>query len=96
MTRKCTARKLASRDLARLHFDTRRPLGEVFSRPQQVSSWVPMIYRSLNAVLLLLRWIVLGNSQDSITRIRKTSPRLNLGHCQLYWRPTLSRGKPEG
>ena len=76
--KKCTARKLANRNLARLHFDTRRPPRRGFLLDPSAGiilgpDDLPLIERGAALVALDCSWKQL---QDSITRIRKTSPRL--------------------
>ena len=92
--KKCTARKLASRDLARLHFDTRRPPRRGFLLDPSAGVILgPDDFRSLSVVQPLLHWIVLGNNSKIQSHAFVNHLHgLNPGHCPLYWQPTLYHG----
>tara|TARA_Y100001968_G_scaffold27609_1_gene21510 strand:- start:3 stop:545 length:543 start_codon:yes stop_codon:yes gene_type:complete len=76
--KKCTARKLASRDLAQLHFDTRRPPRRGFLLDPSSGTILgpddlPLIERGAGLVALDCSWKQLD---ESLGKIRKSSPRL--------------------
>ena len=95
--KKCTARKLASRDLARLHFDTRRPPRRGFLLDPSSGiilgpDDLPMIERGAALVALDCSWKLLD---ESISKIRKTSPRLEPRTLPLVLASNpVSWGKP--
>ena len=76
--KKCTARKLASRELARLHFNTSRPPRRGFLLDPSSGiilgpDDLPMIERGVSLVALDCSWKQLD---ESILQIRKSSPKL--------------------
>ena len=76
--KKCTARKLAARDLATLHFDTRRPPRRGFLLDPSAGvilgpDDLPVIRKGAALVALDCSWKLLDTSLDDI---RKKSPRL--------------------
>ncbi len=76
--KKCTARKLAKRDMARLHFDTRRPPRRGFLLDPSAGMILgpddlPMIEKGAALVALDCSWKQL---HESISTIKATSPRL--------------------
>ena len=95
--KKCTARKLASRDLARLHFDTRRPPRRGFLLDPSSGiilgpDDLPMIERGAALVALDCSW---KHLDESISKIRKTSPRLEPRTLPLVLASNpVSWGKP--
>ena len=95
--KKCTARKLASRDLARLHFDTRRPPRRGFLLDPSSGiilgpDDLPMIERGAALVALDCSWKQLD---ESISKIRKTSSRLEPRTLPLVLASNpVSWGKP--
>ena len=95
--KKCTARKLASRDLARLHFDTRRPPRRGFLLDPSSGTILgpddlPLIERGAALVALDCSWKQLD---ESILKIRKSSPRLEPRTLPLVLAANpVSWGKP--
>ncbi|MBK38950.1 MAG: hypothetical protein CMB50_01775 [Euryarchaeota archaeon] len=95
--KKCTARKLASRDLARLHFDTRRPPRRGFLLDPSSGTILgpddlPLIERGAALVALDCSWKQLD---ESILKIRKSSPRLERRTLPLVLAANpVSWGKP--
>ena len=76
--KKCTARKLASRDLATLHFDTRRPPRRGYLLDPSAGTILgpddlPLIEKGAALVALDCSWKLLG---ESLEMVRKSSPRL--------------------
>ena len=76
--KKCTARKLASRDLATLHFDTRRPPRRGYLLDPSAGTILgpddlPMIHKGAALVALDCSWKRLD---ESLHQIRSKSPRL--------------------
>ena len=95
--KKCTARKLASRDLAQLHFDTRRPPRRGFLLDPSAGTILgpddlPLIEKGASLVALDCSWKQLD---ASLARIRKSSPRLEGRTLPLVLAATpISWGKP--
>jgi len=95
--KKCTARKLASRDLAQLHFDTRRPPRRGFLLDPSAGTILgpddlPLIERGASLVALDCSWKQLD---ASLVRIRKSSPRLEGRTLPLVLAANpISWGKP--
>ena len=95
--KKCTARKLARRDLARLHFDTRRPPRRGFLLDPSSGTILgpddlPLIERGAALVALDCSWKQLD---ESILKIRKSSPRLERRTLPLVLAANpVSWGKP--
>jgi pre-rRNA-processing protein TSR3 len=76
--KKCTARKLASRNLAKLHFSTRRPPRRGYLLDPSAGiilgpDDIPLINRGAALVALDCSWKRLD---ESLEDIRKSSPRL--------------------
>lgn len=76
--KKCTARKLASRDLAILHFNTRRPPRRGFLLDPAAGvvlgpDDLPLIERGASLVALDCSWKLLD---ESLALVKKRSPRL--------------------
>ena len=76
--KKCTARKLASRELATLHFSTRRPPRRGYLLDPSAGvilgpDDLPLIEKGASLVALDCSWKRLT---ESISQIRKSSPRL--------------------
>jgi pre-rRNA-processing protein TSR3 len=76
--KKCTARKLASRDLATLHYNTRRPPRRGFLLDPSAGiilgpDDLPLIEKGASLVALDCSWKLLT---ESINKIRTSSPRL--------------------
>lgn len=76
--KKCTARKLASRNLAKLHFNTRRPPRRGYLLDPSAGiilgpDDIPLINRGASLVALDCSWKRLD---ESLEEIRKISPRL--------------------
>jgi pre-rRNA-processing protein TSR3 len=76
--KKCTARKLASRDLAILHFNTRRPPRRGFLLDPAAGivlgpDDLPLIERGVSLVALDCSWKQLD---ESLVQVKKRSPRL--------------------
>ena len=95
--KKCTARKLASRDLAQLHFDTRRPPRRGFLLDPSAGTILgpddlPLIEKGASLVALDCSWKQLD---ASLARIRKSSPRLEGRTLPLVLAANpISWGKP--
>ena len=95
--KKCTARKLASRDLATLHFDTRRPPRRGYLLDPSAGTILgpddlPLIEKGAALVALDCSWKLLD---ESLVRIRKTSPRLEGRTLPLVLAANpISWGKP--
>ncbi len=95
--KKCTARKLASRDLATLHFDTRRPPRRGYLLDPSAGTILgpddlPLIEKGAALVALDCSWKLLD---ESLVRIRKSSPRLEGRTLPLVLAANpISWGKP--
>jgi len=95
--KKCTARKLASRDLAKLHFNTRRPPRRGFLLDPSSGiilgpDDLPLIDKGVALVALDCSWKRLDESLD---QIKKASPRLESRTLPLVLAANpISWGKP--
>ncbi len=95
--KKCTARKLASRDLATLHLDTRRPPRRGYLLDPSAGTILgpddlPLIEKGAALVALDCSWKLLD---ESLVRIRKSSPRLEGRTLPLVLAANpISWGKP--
>ncbi len=95
--KKCTARKLAARDLATLHFDTRRPPRRGYLLDPSAGTILgpddlPLIEKGAALVALDCSWKQLD---ESLIKIRKSSPRLEGRTLPLVLAANpISWGKP--